>query len=77
MIFLIPLLTASFVSISRIVDYRHHWDDVLVGSLIGGLAANIGYFYFYPLLKNDKLTQSQNEEESINQLDRSSLNCVV
>lgn len=76
MIFLIPLLAAALVSISRIVDYRHHWDDVLVGSLIGCLSAAVGYFYFCPLLKNDNLSQTQNEEIS-NQLDRSSINCVV
>lgn len=61
-IFLIPLLTASLVSISRIIDYRHHWDDVLAGSSIGCLSAAAGYYYFYPLLFWSKnLNQAQNE----------------
>ena len=50
MIFLIPALIAALVSISRLVDYRHHWDDILAGSLIGCAAAFTGFFYFYPLI---------------------------
>ena len=65
MIFLIPVLIASLVSISRIVDYRHHWDDVLVGSLIGCASAATGYFYFYNLLIENsdqiKILASSNE----------------
>lgn len=77
LIFLIPLLTASLVSISRIVDYRHHWDDVLVGSLIGCLSAATGYYYFYPLLfKNNDLTQDQDENVS-NQLEIRTSECSV
>jgi diacylglycerol diphosphate phosphatase / phosphatidate phosphatase len=62
LIFLIPLLTACLVSISRIVDYRHHWDDVLVGSSIGCVSAASGYYYFYPLIfKNIDFNQAQDE----------------
>ena len=76
-IFLIPLLTASLVSISRIVDYRHHWDDVLVGSSIGCLSAAVGYYYFYPLLfRNKNINQTQNEN-IINQLEIRASRCSV
>ncbi|XBI24318.1 hypothetical protein VPH35_049434 [Triticum aestivum] len=34
-IVILPLLLASLVGVSRIDNYRHHWEDVLVGGLIG------------------------------------------
>ena len=34
-IVILPLLLASLVGISRVDDYRHHWEDVFVGGLIG------------------------------------------
>ncbi|XBI15229.1 hypothetical protein VPH35_057686 [Triticum aestivum] len=41
-IVILPLLLASLVGISRIDNYRHHWEDVFVGGLIG--------LYFFPAL---------------------------
>lgn len=34
-IVILPLLVASLVGVSRVDDYRHHWEDVFVGGLIG------------------------------------------
>lgn len=31
----LPLLVASLVGISRVSDYRHHWQDVFVGGILG------------------------------------------
>jgi membrane-associated phospholipid phosphatase len=41
-IVILPLLLASLVGISRVDNYRHHWEDVFVGGLIG--------IYFVPSL---------------------------
>lgn len=31
----LPLLVSSLVGVSRVDDYRHHWQDVFAGGLIG------------------------------------------
>ncbi len=40
-----PLLLASWVAVSRNLDYRHNFDDTLAGVLIGVFSATILYFY--------------------------------
>ncbi|KQK02600.1 putative lipid phosphate phosphatase 3, chloroplastic [Brachypodium distachyon] len=47
-IVILPLLLASLVGISRIDDYRHHWEDVVVGGLIGYIMAMLCYLHFFP-----------------------------
>nr|GEY42840.1 putative lipid phosphate phosphatase 3, chloroplastic [Tanacetum cinerariifolium] len=34
-VILLPLLMASLVAVSRVDDYRHHWQDISVGGLLG------------------------------------------
>lgn len=53
-ILLLPILTAILVSISRIVDHRHHWEDVFCGGLIGLFAAICSYFYLFPSIFSEK-----------------------
>ncbi|XP_063939906.1 putative lipid phosphate phosphatase 3, chloroplastic, partial [Daucus carota subsp. sativus] len=45
---LLPLLAAALVCVSRVDDYRHHWQDVFVGGLLGLVMATICYLQFFP-----------------------------
>ncbi|CAN0871429.1 Putative lipid phosphate phosphatase 3, chloroplastic [Linum grandiflorum] len=47
-IVILPLLAASLVAISRVDDYRHHWQDVFAGSILGLVVATLCYRQFFP-----------------------------
>ncbi|CBI33615.3 hypothetical protein VitviT2T_021835 [Vitis vinifera] len=44
----LPLLVATLVGISRVDDYRHHWQDVFAGGLLGLVVATFFYLHFFP-----------------------------
>lgn len=51
---LLPLLIASLVGISRVDDYKHHWEDVFAGALLGMIVATFCYMQFFPAPYDDE-----------------------
>lgn len=47
-----PLMASTLIALSRFQDFRHHWDDILVGSLLGFLIAVLCYHHHYPPVWN-------------------------
>lgn len=45
---LAPFLLAGFVGITRITDYRHHWQDVIAGGILGIASAYFSYRLYFP-----------------------------
>ncbi|CCX30030.1 phosphatidic acid phosphatase type 2/haloperoxidase [Pyronema domesticum] len=54
-IVLVPLLAASLVAVSRIMDARHHPFDVITGSMLGAITAWIAYRQYYPAITKPEL----------------------
>ena len=49
---LLPLALAAFITVSRVVDYRHHPADIIAGALIGVFVSNLVYHLYWPILSS-------------------------
>ncbi|OQD70654.1 hypothetical protein PENDEC_c022G03998 [Penicillium decumbens] len=47
---MVPILAATLVAVSRIMDARHHPFDVITGSLLGVVCAIVSYHQYFPPL---------------------------
>lgn len=64
---------AWFVSLSRVMDYKHHWSDVLAGSLLGSIVA---YFSSHYVGTEPLTEQKQNDAATDNNIKNKVLEAV-
>lgn len=62
---LLPFLIATYVGITRVIDYRHHWQDVIAGAILGTSASYLSYrIHFPPIMEKEAdLLLDDNEED--------------
>ena len=58
-LFSVPLMLA----ISRTCDYHHHWQDVLVGGLLGSTLSCLIYHFYYPPIWSENCDTPKNSME--------------
>ncbi|KAJ1950004.1 hypothetical protein FBU59_000882, partial [Linderina macrospora] len=52
---MVPELVAMLIGVSRTKDYRHHWQDVLSGAILGVVMGWASYRHYYPSIMTTKM----------------------
>lgn len=47
---IIPVFVATYISLTRVHDYKHFYSDVVLGSVIGILCSSFSYFHYFKSL---------------------------
>lgn len=58
-----PLLLATYVALSRVQDYRHHFVDIILGGILGCTIAVVIYRKFFNSVTGPKSNEIVGEEE--------------
>ncbi|KAI9510247.1 phosphatidic acid phosphatase type 2/haloperoxidase [Russula earlei] len=49
----LPLFGAALIAVTRTMDNRHHWHDVIAGSFLGIVTAYFAYRQYFPSLESE------------------------
>lgn len=75
---IVPFVIASMVAVTRIMDYRHHWQDVLAGSLLGLIISYLCYrLYFPPITSEHPEEPLDKRSKKLSEKDAPPINGVV
>ncbi|XP_055903340.1 phospholipid phosphatase 5 isoform X2 [Eupeodes corollae] len=66
-----PLIVAVVVAVSRTCDYHHHWEDVVVGSLLGICVSYLCYRNYFPSMFDVKCHKPYSCEENVREFHKS------
>lgn len=72
-IFILPLVSAFMIAITRTRDYHHNFSDIIAGSIIGLICAGFSYFNLFPSLfdKDSHLPRDANFDTTLDIIRRS------
>ncbi|ODV66096.1 acid phosphatase/Vanadium-dependent haloperoxidase [Hyphopichia burtonii NRRL Y-1933] len=59
----LPILLCFYVALSRVQDYRHHFSDIILGSIIGIFFANLIYHKYFNSIWNDNCDKPASHED--------------
>lgn len=59
----LPLLLASYVALSRVQDYRHHFVDILLGGILGCTIASTIYHKYFHNVSSERSSEIVGDED--------------